>query len=131
MNRVDVEWVHADAFDYARQASKQGAQFSIVACDPSKFVSSRDPSARAAGLRKYEDLNKLAVGLVRRGGLYVTCSCSGMLSMSEFEDIVSRAAHSAGRRLQFIDRTGAPPDHPTMSNTPEAKYLKVLWSKVI
>lgn len=35
-----------------------------------------------------------------------------------------------GRRLQFIDRTGAGADHPVMSNCPESQYLKLLWARV-
>jgi 23S rRNA (cytosine1962-C5)-methyltransferase len=40
------------------------------------------------------------------------------------------AAHRQGRRLQFLDRTGAGADHPVLSNCPESRYLKVLWARV-
>ena len=68
--------------------------------------------------------------MVKPGGLFVTCSCSGVLSAAEFERIVVSAAHRQQLRLQIFDRTGAGADHPTLSNYPESRYLKVLWARV-
>ena len=64
------------------------------------------------------------------GGLLVTCSCSGLIDLEGFEEIVTRAAHRLGRRLQFLDRTGAGADHPVMANCLESRYLKVIWARV-
>lgn len=128
LNQVRVEWVHCDAFAYARQLQKNGTQLDVVILDPPKLVLDRETAHE--GLRKYEDLNILGVRVVRPGGLLVTCSCSGLLDPVEFEQIVIRAAHRMGRRLQFLDRTGAGPDHPVLSNCPEGRYLKVLWARV-
>jgi 23S rRNA (cytosine1962-C5)-methyltransferase len=33
--------------------------------------------------------------------------------------------------LQFLDRTGAGPDHPVYSNCLESRYLKVFWARVV
>ena len=128
LNQARIRWVHADAFDYARQMLANQAQFGAVVLDPPKFVNSRDDQDLAR--RKYNDLNALGVCLVERGGLFVTCSCSGLLSVEDFEQLVIGAAHRHGRRLQILDRTGAGPDHPVMSNCPESRYLKVLWAIV-
>jgi 23S rRNA (cytosine1962-C5)-methyltransferase len=68
---------------------------------------------------------------VKKGGLYVTCSCSGLLSTDEFEDLVIGTAHRHGKKLQILDRTGPGLDHPVMSNCPESRYLKVLWARVM
>ncbi|MGD0539706.1 MAG: hypothetical protein ABSC03_18915 [Verrucomicrobiota bacterium] len=48
-----------------------------------------------------------------------------------FERLTTRAAHRAGRRLQFLKRNGAGADQPVMSNCPEGRYLKVLWARVL
>jgi 23S rRNA (cytosine1962-C5)-methyltransferase len=124
-----IHWVHADAFAYARQMQQNGQKWSAVVLDPPKFVESREQAPE--GWRKYEDLNTLGLSLVEPDGLFVTCSCSGLVSLEEFEALVVRAAHRLSRRLQFFDRTGAGPDHPVMSNCPESRYLKVLWARVI
>jgi 23S rRNA (cytosine1962-C5)-methyltransferase len=134
LNRVPaarLRWVHADAFAYARQMQKNGEHWDAVVLDPPKFVLTREPAGAAEGLRKYEDLNQLAVSLVKPGGLLVTCSCSGLVSLETFEERVIKATHRLNRRLQIFDRTGAGPDHPVYSNCLESRYLKVLWAKVV
>jgi len=127
LNQVRIDWVHADTFTWGRQMQQNGALWDAVVLDPPKLVFSRDPEEGQLGRNKYYDMNAVALGLLKRGGLFVTCSCSGLLDVAEFEDIVMRAAHRNKRRLQILDRTGAGADHPVMSNCPESRYLKVLW----
>jgi 23S rRNA (cytosine1962-C5)-methyltransferase len=124
-----VTWVHCDAFSYARQVQQNNESWDTVVLDPPKLILSRDDEED--GMRKYEDLNRLALRLVRAGGTFVTCSCSGLLSAEEFERLVCRAAHKEKKRVQFLDRTGPGADHPVMSNCPESRYLKVLWARVL
>ena len=126
-----LKWVHTDAFAYARQMQKNGEKFDAVLCDPPKFVMTRDPAFAAEGMRKYSDLNQLAAGLVNPGGLFVTCSCSGLVSLETFEECVIKGAHRLNRRLQIFDRTGPGTDHPVYSNCLESRYLKVLWARVV
>lgn len=128
LNQTRADWVHCDAFSYARQMQRNRQDWDAIILDPPKLVLSRDDAEE--GERKYQDLNQLALMLVKPGGLFVTCSCSGLLHSSAFEAIVTRAAHRARRRLQIFDRTGAASDHPVMSNCPESQYLKVLWARV-
>lgn len=122
-------WIHADAYSWCRQMQENGERWGAVVVDPPKFVEGRDDVA--AGRRRYEDLNRLALGLVEPGGFFVTCSCSGLLPEDLFEETVVAAAHRLGRRLQFLERTGAGPDHPVLSICPETRYLKVLWARVL
>lgn len=91
----------------------------------------REPAGASEGMRKYSDLNQIAASLVKPGGLFVTCSCSGLVSLETFEECVIKGAHRLNRRLQFFDRTGPGVDHPVYSNCPESRYLKVLWSRVV
>jgi len=131
LNQVALKLVHADAFAYARQMRQNGERWDAVVLDPPKFVLTREGPGHFEGRRKYEDLNQLAISLVKPGGLLVTCSCSGLLGLEEFEGHVVRAAHRLNRRLQFFDRTGPGPDHPVLSNCLEGRYLKVLWARVV
>ncbi|MCW1914116.1 class I SAM-dependent rRNA methyltransferase [Luteolibacter sp. GHJ8] len=128
LNQQRVKFTHADAFTWTRTMIENGRKWDLVIADPPKFIHGREDQL---GHNKYHDLNKLALQLVKPGGLFVTCSCSGMLSADEFEKIVVSAAHRQDRRLQIFDRTGAGPDHPTLSNYPESRYLKLLWCRVI
>ncbi len=125
-----IDWVHTDAFTYARTMIRSGTQWDAVVLDPPKLIHSRDDEEADEGRRKYEDLNGLAIQLVKPGGTFVSCSCSGLIGDEEFERLVIKGAHRNGRRLQFFDRTGAAPDHPVMSNCLDSRYLKVLWGRV-
>jgi 23S rRNA (cytosine1962-C5)-methyltransferase len=127
LNQAKVRFTHADAFTWVRTMLENQRTWDLVIADPPKFIHGKDDEK---GMGKYADLNKLAVDLVAPGGLFVTCSCSGMLSAESFERVVTTAAHKRRKRLQILDRTGAGPDHPTLSNYPESRYLKVLWSRV-
>ena len=131
LNQARIKFVHTDAFAYARQMQSNGELYDVVVCDPPKFILTREPAGAAEGRRKYEDLNGLAISLVKPGGVFVTCSCSGLLSAEIFEELVTKAAHRQQRRLQFIERTGPGADHPVFSNAPDQRYLKVLWARVV
>ena len=128
LNQARIKWVHADAFAYARQMQQNAERWDLVVLDPPKFVLDREEFDD--GRRKYEDLNQLAISLVKPGGLFVTCSCSGLVSFDDFERMVIKGAHRQQRKLQFLDQTGPGADHPVMSNCPESRYLKVIWARV-
>ena len=128
INQQRIKFTHADAFTWARTMIENDRQWDLVIADPPKFIHGREDRI---GHNKYHDLNSLALKMVKPGGIFVTCSCSGMLSADEFEKIVVSAAHRQNRRLQIFDRTGAGPDHPTISNYPESRYLKLLWCRVL
>ena len=124
-----MNFVHADAFTFARQMRNNGESYDVVVLDPPKLINGRDDYED--GIAKYHDLNKVALPLVKRGGLFATFSCSGLLKAEDFEATVVRTAHRLGLRLQILDRTGAGADHPVMSNYPEGRYLKALWAIVL
>ncbi|MDR1817936.1 MAG: class I SAM-dependent rRNA methyltransferase [Puniceicoccales bacterium] len=128
LNQCRVNFVHADAFSYMRQMQRNGATWDAVLLDPPKFIDGRD--AFESGLKKYNDLNVLGLQLAAPGALFVTCSCSGLLGAAEFEELVVRAAHRYGRRLQIFERAGAGADHPVFSNHLGGRYLKTLWCRV-
>ena len=131
LNQARLHFVHADAFAYARQMQQNKETWDVVILDTPKFIFTRDEHGNWEGRQKYEDLNQLALSLVKPGGIFVTCSCSGLLSEVDFESHVIKAAHRLNRRLQFFSKTGAGVDHPVYSNCLESRYLKVLWSRVV
>ncbi len=128
LNSAKVRFTHADAFTWIRTMIENGRKWDLVIADPPKFIHGKQDET---GVAKYADLNKLALQLVEPDGLYVTCSCSGQFSPEEHEKIIVGGAHRLNKRLQIFNRTGAGPDHPTLSNYPESRYLKLLWSRVI
>jgi 23S rRNA (cytosine1962-C5)-methyltransferase len=126
LNHASVKFVHADAFAYMRDMQRNGRQFDVLILDPPKLIRDRDEMAE--GQNKYFDLNRLAVSLVSPGGLLLTCSCSGLLSMEQFT-LTVRAA-MADRGAQLLHRSGAAADHPVSLQHLESEYLKCLWLRV-
>ncbi len=123
LNRVKVDYYHADLFNYLRQSREQ---FDVVVLDPPKMAREREdlPKARAA----YIDMNRLAARVVKPGGLLVSCSCTGLVSAEEFLQIVQTAPE---REVRTIRIAGAGPDHPVSNLYPEGRYLKVVTSIVV
>ncbi len=128
INKVKMDPVCADAFTYMRQMLSLKRRYGMVVLDPYKLVANREE--RDKGIFKYRDFNRLALSLVEEGGFFVTCSCSGMVSMDEFSFIVRGAASNSGRRVQILRKSGAGPDHPVAADYPEGEYLKVICSRV-
>jgi 23S rRNA (cytosine1962-C5)-methyltransferase len=78
-----------------------------------------------AGLQRCFDLNRLGVEKVARGGILVTCSCSGSVSEDRFVRMLRDAAAAAHRDVRELHLRGAGPDHPVALECPETRYLEV------
>lgn len=128
INGVKIDPVCSDAFPYMRQMFQNSKKYDMVILDPYKLVASREDQEK--GIFKYRDFNRLALSLVAEGGLFVTCSCSGLVSMEDFTHIVRAAAANAGRRAHIFRKSGAGADHPVASDYPEGEYLKAVWARV-
>jgi 23S rRNA (cytosine1962-C5)-methyltransferase len=145
LNQARVQFVHADVFQYMRDMIQNGRQYDVVVLDPPKLIRSRREID--VGTRTHFDLNRLAIQLVRPGGLLLSCCCSGLLSADDFLRLLHAAARqalphgapdpsladarSSGRTIQILAKTGAAADHPVTPNCPEAEYLKAVWLRVV
>lgn len=139
LNNVRVKFTQADAFAYMRDMLRIGKQFDVVVLDPPKLI--RNRSELEDGTRKHFDLNRLAMQLVRPGGLMLTCSCAGLLQEADFTRLVRSAARKAflpsdfnptpnPRAMQILARSGAAACHPVSANCPESEYLKAMWLRL-
>ena len=120
LNGVDAQFTVADAFQYVRQRAH--GPFDLLVCDPPAFAKSRHDVERAA--RGYKDVNLFAMRHLAPGGLMLTFSCSGHMSLDLFQKVIFSAAHDAGKRVSFLKRLTAAPDHPVSLYCPEGEYLK-------
>jgi 23S rRNA (cytosine1962-C5)-methyltransferase len=123
-----IRFVQADLFPWLRESLAHGQKFDVVILDPAKQT--RDREDVPGALKKYFDMNKLALQAVAPGGLFLTCSCTGLISEEEFLETLRRAAWQAGRSLQLFRLTGAAPDHPFLAHVKEGRYLKAVWARV-
>lgn len=142
LNQVRIRWVQADVFPWMRDAIRGGRQFDVVVLDPPKLIRNRQELEE--GTRKHLDLNRLAMQLVRPGGVLLSCTCAGLLSPVEFMRIIQTAARQAGpprseatessllsgRRVRIMGVSGASGDHPVAADCPETAYLQAVWMRV-
>lgn len=143
LNQARVKFVQADVFPYMREMIRNGRQFDVVVLDPPKLIRTRMEIEE--GTKKHFAMNRLAMRLVRPGGLLLSCSCSGLLPEPEFLQLLVSASRATGedlqaagvstrsvspRTLQMIGRSGPAADHPVISTCPETDYFKSVWMVV-
>ena len=129
LNDARVRFIQADIFPWLRDAGNAGEQYDVVILDPAKMT--RDREQVIAALKKYLDMNKLALGVVKPGGLFATFSCTGLVSEEQFLDMLRRAAFYAGRTVQVLKVSGAGADHPYLAHVQESRYLKAVFCRVL
>lgn len=128
LNQARIRFVQADLFTWLRDILPNGQRFDVVVLDPAKQT--RDREAIDLALRKYLDMNRLALQAVAPGGIYLTCSCTGLVSEAQFLDTLRKAAWQAGRVVQIFHIAGAGADHPFLAHVQEGRYLKAVFCRV-
>jgi 23S rRNA (cytosine1962-C5)-methyltransferase len=123
-----IDAQRADVFAWLRKARDSRRSFDLIVLDPPKLAPTARHADRAA--RAYKDLNLLAFKLLRRGGVLLSFSCSGGVSVELFQKIVASAAADAAVDAQFARRLGPGVDHPVALAFPEGEYLKGLLCRV-
>ena len=111
----------ADVNSTLRAQLEQGRRYDAIVLDPPKFAPTAAQAERAA--RAYKDINRLALKLLRPGGLLFTFSCSGGIGPELFHKIVAGAGIDAGVDALILQRLAAACDHPTTLYFPESDYL--------
>jgi 23S rRNA (cytosine1962-C5)-methyltransferase len=128
LNQAKVRFVQADLFTWLRDVRPAGQPFDVVVLDPAKQT--RDREEIDFALKRYFDMNKLALQAVAPGGIFLTCSCTGLISEEMFLETLRRAAWQVGRTLQIIQVSGAGSDHPFLVHVPESRYLKAVFCRL-
>ncbi|HEY6126150.1 MAG TPA: class I SAM-dependent rRNA methyltransferase [Steroidobacteraceae bacterium] len=127
-NGVEVETLKADAFEALKALQESGAKFDVVILDPPAFAKRKKdaPQAQAA----YRKLNQLALPLIDRDGLLVSCSCSYHMPAEDLLAAIQTAARHTSRFVQELEQGGQSPDHPVHPAIPETRYLKSFFCRV-
>lgn len=106
-----------------------GEKFDTIILDPPKLA--RNRAGLDAAVRGYYSLNRLAVDVLRPGGLLFTCSCSGLVTRDMFLDVLAKVAVNARRSIQILEVRSAASDHPRSVTCPDADYLKCVLCRVV
>lgn len=123
------EYIRADVFDYLENLIEEQRTFDAVFLDPPKLARTRKGLDRA--MKGYFSLNRRALDLMPAGGILVTCSCSGLVSRSDFEDMLAQIAIRSGRTIQILESRGQAADHPISTLCFETQYLKCYICRVV
>ncbi|PKI62820.1 hypothetical protein CRG98_016771 [Punica granatum] len=129
LNPGNISFLKEDVTKFMKGALSRNESWDIVILDPPKLAPTKKVLASASGM--YRNLNSLAMRVTKKGGLLMTCSCSGAMTQSgTFSRILQAAAVTAGRRATIIRQAGAACDHPIDPSYPEGEYLSNILLRV-
>ena len=125
---ANVTFAAADVFKHLTELAAAGRKFDVLVLDPPKFA--RNRAAVPDALKGYRRLHQLAMKLLDKDGVLVTCCCTGLIALSELEDLIGQVAVEAKRDLQILARRGPSADHPVAVTCRESGYLKCVISRL-
>ena len=116
------------SFDYLEKCKSEKQTFDVINLDPPAFAKNKKTLATA--IKGYEKLNRLAMELLKDGGLLFTSSCSHHLKEEMFLMQSIRQRLKAGKKIQLFYFNNASLDHPSLPAMEETVYLKFAALKV-
>ena len=125
--RVRVE--RSDAFDALRALRTARERFDLVVLDPPAFIKRKKDVKE--GTQAYLRLNQMAMQVLAKDGILVSCSCSYHLARGELVDVLLKSSRHIDRFLQIIEQGHQGPDHPVHPAIPETAYLKAFYTRVL
>lgn len=119
----------ADVVEKLRQLFSESAQFDAIVLDPPAFIKRKKD--REAGLRHYALNNRLAMKLLRPGGILLSASCSQALDMHALQQAVRQGIPKGCQGMQVLQTFQQAPDHPVNVSMPESLYLKGFIARLV
>lgn len=114
----------ADVLDAFGRFAPQS--YDVVICDPPAFIKKKKDLP--TGTQAYFKMNREALKRTARGGVFVSCSCSGLFLEEDFRMMLARVMqtqlNSDGPAVSWLARGGHSVDHPQRPEFPQGTYLK-------
>jgi 23S rRNA (cytosine1962-C5)-methyltransferase len=127
-NGVAVATQRGDAFEVLDELVRRGERYDAIVLDPPAFIKRKKDIPR--GQAAYRKLNQIAMRLLERDALLVSCSCSYHLAADDLLGLIQSAARTTGRFVQVIYSGGQAFDHPVHPAIEETRYLKAYFCRV-
>jgi 23S rRNA (cytosine1962-C5)-methyltransferase len=124
-----VTTLEGNAFEVLGELRESHEKFDVVILDPPAFIKRKKDAQ--AGEGAYRRLNQLAMQLLVKDGILVSCSCSHHLAEAQFQNLLLQGARHLDRHMQVLQRGHQAPDHPVHPAIPETAYLKALLCRVL
>lgn len=125
----NVEALQGNAITLLKSLREQGERFDVIVLDPPAFIKRRKDMKN--GLQGYRTINQLAIRLLARDGILVSCSCSHHLSRDSLLKVMNESSRHLDRSMQILAQGYQSADHPTLPAIPETDYLKSIFSRVL
>lgn len=118
-----------DAVEAMRGLYAERELFDVVVLDPPAFIKRRKD--KDAGVRHYALNNRLAMRLLKPGGLLLSASCSQALDMPSLQNVIQQSKPKQSPGLQILEHYYQSTDHPVHLAMPESLYLKGVLIRVL
>lgn len=119
------ELIKEDVFGFLKKEREKENLYDFIVLDPPAFVKSKTRIKEA--LRGYKEINTLAMGLVKKGGIIATSSCSYHIDKEMFLEMLVDAARDSKRNARIIEYRTQGKDHPILLPVRETEYLKCIF----
>lgn len=124
----NCDFVKSDVFDFLKEEIASATLYDFIILDPPAFVKSKGRLKEA--LKGYEEINTMAMKIVRDGGVIATSSCSYHVDRMTFLSLLRDAARKAKRTAHLLDYRYQGRDHPILLSVPETEYLKCAFIRL-
>ena len=130
MNDVQdkVNIICDDAFNAMQAMSHENQFFDVVFIDPPAFIKRKKDIKE--GQQAYNRANRLAMNLVKPGGLLISSSCSYHMSQANLQNSLLKSSRKLKRSIQILSYGHQGPDHPIHPAIEESAYLKTITVRV-
>ena len=123
-----VEFRQGDAFRLLQESHAADERYDVVILDPPAFIKRKKDIK--AGTQAYRRLNELAMRLLTKDAIIVSCSCSYHLTQAELVTQMHGAARHVSRDMQILSFGGQGPDHPIHPAITETAYLNAVFARL-
>ncbi len=118
---ADHSILKEDVFTFLKESS---LDYDLIILDPPSFAKRKHSIPKAC--RGYKELNRFVFKKAPSGSLLLTCSCTGLVQPTLFQDVVAQAASEEERGVRILSYHVEASDHPHSLFHPEGRYLKSL-----
>ncbi|MBI3545110.1 MAG: class I SAM-dependent rRNA methyltransferase [Gammaproteobacteria bacterium] len=118
-----------DAFEMLRRLRAARERFDVIVLDPPAFIKRKKDLKE--GTQAYQRLNQMAMQVLSKDGILVSCSCSYHLQRDSLRDILLKSSRHIDRFLEIIEEGHQGPDHPLHPAIPETGYLKAFFTRLL
>jgi len=126
-SKISVE--QEDAFEVLRRLRAARERFDVVVVDPPAFIKRKKDMKE--GTLAYQRLNQMAMQVLAKDGILVSCSCSYHMMRETLRDVLLKSSRHVDRFMEIVEEGHQGPDHPVHPAIPETAYLKIFVTRLL